>query len=55
MARRVARGIRRPVAVLIDESNEVEEAANRAGFQYFTDADDFRQYVLREILALEPA
>ena len=48
-------GFSAPVAVLIDESNEVEEAANRAGFHYFTDADDFRQYVFREILALEPA
>lgn len=42
----------KPVAVLLDESSEVEEAANRAGFQYFTSVDEFKAYVEREVLAL---
>ena len=42
-----------PVALLVDEPAETEEAANRAGFRYFTDADEFRTYVKREILALD--
>ncbi len=46
-------GYSQPVALLIDESREVEEIANRAGFRYFTDVEVFRQYVQREILALE--
>ena len=45
-------GYSEPVALLIDEGSETEEAANRAGYRYFTDADAFRTYVRREILAL---
>ena len=44
-----------PVALLIDEGPETIEIANRAGFLYFTDAERFRDYVNREVLALEPA
>lgn len=46
-------GLSEPVALLIGESREVEEIANRAGFRYFTDVDSFKDYVLREILAYE--
>lgn len=46
-------GLSQPVALLIDESTEVEEAANRAGYRFFTDADAFRDYVSREILAAD--
>ncbi len=42
-----------PVAVLIDEGEEAEEAANRAGYRYFTDPESFRAYVRSDVLALE--
>lgn len=47
-------GYSQPVALLIDEDEETEKAANRAGFRYFTALEDFREYVSREILSLEP-
>jgi hypothetical protein len=43
------------VALLIDETKATEEAANRAGYRFFTDVTAFRQYVLKEILASEEA
>lgn len=46
-------GLSQPVALLIDESHETEEAANAAGFRYFTSIDAFKEYVRREILAIE--
>ncbi len=45
-------GLSQPVALLIDEGPETEEAANQAGYRYFTNADAFRAYVRTEILAL---
>ena len=42
-----------PVALLVDEPEETEAAANRAGYRYFTDVEAFRSYVKREILAVE--
>ena len=44
-------GLSQPVALLIDEPLEVEEAVNRAGFTFFTTVKAFRGYVKREILA----
>ena len=44
-------GLSQPVALLIDEPIEVEEAVNRAGFTFFTSVKAFRGYVKREILA----
>jgi hypothetical protein len=44
-------GLSEPVALLIDEPAETHEAANRAGFRFFTDVENFRAYVLQEILA----
>ena len=44
-------GFSQPVALLIDEPIEVEEAVNRAGFKFFTNAKALRGYVKREILA----
>lgn len=44
-------GLSQPVALLIDEPAEVEEAVNRAGFQFFTTLKAFRGYVKQEILA----
>jgi len=46
-------GLSRPVALLIDEGPETEEAANRAGYRFFSDPDEFRAYVRRDILALD--
>jgi len=46
-------GLSRPIAVLLDEGPETFAAANRAGFQYFTSIDDFKDYVDREILAVD--
>jgi hypothetical protein len=40
-----------PVAVLLDEPREIEEAANRAGYRFFTSVDELKDYVLRDILA----
>jgi hypothetical protein len=47
-------GLSQPVALLIDEGQETEEAANRAGYRYFTDAEALRAYVRKEILAVVP-
>jgi hypothetical protein len=46
-------GLSEPVALLIDEEHVVLEEASAAGFRCFTDVNDFRNYVEREILALE--
>jgi hypothetical protein len=48
-------GYSQPVAALIDESQETEEAANRAGYRYFIDVHAFHAYVRQEILALSSA
>jgi len=42
-----------PVAVLLNETAETLSLASRAGFLCFTEVEDFRRYVLREILAVE--
>lgn len=47
-------GLSKPVALLIDEPSETLEVANAAGYTYFTDASDFKDYVRREVLGLEP-
>src|SRR5690606_17296531 len=44
-------GLSEPVALLIDEPAEIHDAANRAGFRFFTDIETFRSYVRHEILA----
>lgn len=46
-------GYSQPVALLIDEVRETEEAVNRMGYRHFTDPGVFREYVLREILTAE--
>ena len=43
-------GLTAPVALLIDEPQETEAAANRAGFRFFTEPKSFRAHVEREIL-----
>ncbi|MDQ3131077.1 MAG: DUF262 domain-containing protein [Acidobacteriota bacterium] len=44
-------GLSQPVALLIDEEKEIEEAVNRAGFKFFTNFEDFKAYVKTDILA----
>lgn len=44
-------GLSRPVALLIDEDKETEEAVNNAGFRFFTDFNEFQKYVKSDILA----
>ena len=39
-----------PVAVLIGEGEDVEEAASQAGFRFFSSPRSFRRYVKQEIL-----
>lgn len=47
-------GYSQPVALLLNEEEDVEDAANAAGYRYFTDVQAFREYVEREVLVLEP-
>lgn len=44
-------GLSQPVALLIDEEPDVEEIANKFGFRFFTSVEDFKEYVLSEVLA----
>ena len=44
-----------PVALLMDESAELLALANARGFRCYTSIESFKQYVQREVLALEPA
>jgi hypothetical protein len=46
-------GLSQPVALLIDEEKETEEAVNSMGYRYFRDPKDFKSYVIREILAAD--
>jgi hypothetical protein len=48
-------GYSQPVALLLDESLEIEEVVNKSGYLFFTNADEFKEYVQKEILAMEPA
>lgn len=43
-------GLSHPVAVLIDEDSETIQTANAMGYRFFTDADDFKAYVMREVV-----
>ena len=45
-------GLSQPVALLLNEGDDVEQVANQAGYRYFTNVDAFREYVTREILAV---
>lgn len=48
-------GLSDPVALLIDETEETHEEANKARFKCFTNALDFMRYVKKEILAQDVA
>ena len=41
----VQTGLSKPIALLLNESDEVCAAANRAGYTYLTDVQDFKDYV----------
>jgi len=45
-------GLSDPVAILIDETDEVEDLVNGRGFRYFTSVEAFKDYVNREILVV---
>lgn len=46
----IQEGLTQPVALLLNETTEVEEAANAAGFRYFTSTDAFKGYVSTTIV-----
>lgn len=41
----IQEGLTQPVTLLLNETTETEEAANAAGFRYFTSAAAFKEYV----------
>ncbi|OQB25728.1 MAG: hypothetical protein BWY10_02434 [Chloroflexi bacterium ADurb.Bin180] len=49
-ARGVQEELSEPVALLLNESRDVLELANRAGFRPFTSTEAFKEYIVREIL-----
>jgi hypothetical protein len=49
--RGIQEGLSQPVALLLNESEEVEELVNQAGYRYFTSDLDLCVYAEREILA----
>lgn len=44
-------GYSQPAAILLNEPREVEEAANRAGYRFFTTVEEFKEHVEKAILA----
>ena len=47
----IQEGYSQPVALLVDREPESIEAANSAGYRYFTDLADLRHYIESEVLA----
>ena len=45
-------GYSQPVALLLDGGSYVEEAANRAGYRYFINIENFKLYARKEILGM---
>ncbi len=43
-------GLSQPVAILLNEPREVEEAANQAGYRFFTTVEKFKEYVEKAVL-----
>jgi hypothetical protein len=48
-------GKSQPVALILEKDNQVEAAANAAGYRYFTSINSFKDYVTHEILVLDSA
>lgn len=44
-------GLSQPVAVLLNEPPEVGRVVNEAGYRFFSSVEDFKRYVLAEVLA----
>jgi hypothetical protein len=49
----IQEGLSQPVAVLLNETADTLSIASQAGFRCFTEAEDLRRYVQRDILGLE--
>ena len=45
----IQEGLSQPVAVLIDEPEDVRTTVNQQGFIFFTDADSFKNHVLSKV------
>lgn len=43
-------GLSKPVTLLINEDNQIEQTVNQQGFLFFTTVDDLKTYIKREIL-----
>jgi hypothetical protein len=48
----IQEGYSQPVALLLDREPESVEAANKAGYRYFTELADLRHYIESDVLAL---
>jgi len=46
-------GYSQPVALLIDEEKETEEVISSMGFRFFRSSENFKSYVLREIIVAD--
>lgn len=46
----VQKNYSQPVAILINEDQSTHEIANKAGFRCFTSAEEFKLYIMREII-----
>jgi hypothetical protein len=49
----IQEGLSQPAAVLLTQNSETLALASRAGFRCFTDAQDFKDYVEKDMLAGE--
>jgi hypothetical protein len=49
----IQEGYSQSVALLLDEGDDTEVIANRAGYRFFTDIEHFKTYVRQDILALD--
>jgi hypothetical protein len=49
----VQEGLSQPVTILLNEESDVEEAANAAGFRFFTDVGAFKEYVEEDLMGDE--
>jgi hypothetical protein len=48
-------GLSEPVAILLNEGNDLEELVNQRGYRYFTDIKTFYTFVERNVLAIGEA
>jgi len=45
-------GLSHPVALLINEGNDIEKVVNQGEYLYFTTVDDLKKYILKEFLVI---